>query len=144
MLRISQIGTCKMRECEVTFVIREANCQWDGLQLLSEQIPLVQEQNHCCRDKEAGVADFSKETERLLHPVLALVLIEALIVLAHSSDEQNSIDIVETVDPLPALVTLATNIKKSIMERHKNIINMKVSDDSRVKYIYIYIYIYIT
>ena len=62
------------------------------------------------------VANRIEEGERFLHAVDALVLIEHLVVLAQSNQEDQCSDVFEAMDPFLSLRPLTANIKEAVGE----------------------------
>jgi len=60
---------------ETTSVLREATCDVHALDLLSEDIVLVQEEDHAHVLEPHRITDFIKEFERLVHAIHTLVLV---------------------------------------------------------------------
>lgn len=87
----------------------------DG-QLLLEAINLVEEENDGGLGEPAGVADGVEEGKSLLHTVDGLVFEEQLVVLGDGDEEENRGDILEAVNPLLTLGTLATDIEHAVGE----------------------------
>lgn len=79
--------------------------------LLLKQVLLVQEQDHAGVLEPPTVADLVEQVQRLVHAVLARLLVQHLVVLGDGSHKDDRCDIVKAVDPLFALVALATDVK---------------------------------
>mmetsp|Transcript_19673 Transcript_19673/g.59581 ORF Transcript_19673/g.59581 Transcript_19673/m.59581 type:complete len:428 (+) Transcript_19673:298-1581(+) len=78
--------------------------------LFCEEILLVEEEDHARLREVAVVADLVEELERLRHAVRVGILEELLVVLREGRHEDHGSHIVEAVDPLLALVPLATHV----------------------------------
>mmetsp|Transcript_1604 Transcript_1604/g.2830 ORF Transcript_1604/g.2830 Transcript_1604/m.2830 type:complete len:366 (-) Transcript_1604:303-1400(-) len=115
--RRSNLGVRSAKVNGRTHVISETrfrtiiNTKGNLSELLTEEVLLVEEENHGSLTKEGRVADFVKENDGLIDAVHGVVFEEVLVVLVDCSDKDHSSDIVESVDPLLTLVTLATDIK---------------------------------
>lgn len=69
--------------------------KWHLWQLLLEHVNLVQEQDDGCPQEPPRVDDRLEQDERLLHPVLAVLLQQHLVVLAESNTEDDRRDSLE-------------------------------------------------
>jgi hypothetical protein len=87
-----------------------------ALDLVLEQILLVEEQNDGRVDEPLVVADRVEETQRLVHAVGRLVLVQDLVVLAERHAEDDRCDVLEAVDPLLALGALAAHVEQPKVE----------------------------
>lgn len=85
----------------------------DG-QLLLESIDLVEEENDGGLDEPPGVADGVEQSQGFLHTVDGLVLEQQLVVLGDGDQEQDGGDILEAVNPLLSLGSLATNVEHAV------------------------------
>ena len=85
----------------------------DG-QLLLEPVDLVQEQDDGCLDKPPRVADGVEQCEGFLHTVDSLVFEQQLVVLGDGDQEKDRGNVLEAVDPLLSLGTLATNVEHAV------------------------------
>ena len=83
-------------------------------QLLLESVDLVEEENDGRLDEPPGVADGVKERQGLLHSVDRLVLEQQLIVLGDGDQEEDGGDVLEAVDPLLSLRSLATDVEHAV------------------------------
>jgi hypothetical protein len=102
--------------CSLTFVIREIVLHWAYWQLLLETIDLVEEENDGCLDEPPRIADGIEECEGFLHAVDGLVLEEQLVVFRDGNEEKDGGDILEAVNPLLALGSLAADIEHAVRE----------------------------
>lgn len=87
----------------------------DG-QLLLEAIDLVEEQDDGRLDEPPRVADGVEQGEGLLHTVHRLVLEQELVVLGDGDEEEDGRHVLEAVDPLLSLGSLATDIEHAVGE----------------------------
>ena len=106
-----------------TIVVVEADRQVDGLDLLLEEIVLVEEQDDGGLVEPLAVADLLEQRDGLVHAVDALVLVQLLVVLARGDAEDERSDVLEAVNPLLALVSLATDVDHSTRKRIEKIMN---------------------
>src|SRR3990167_8382904 len=86
-----------------TRVLGKAYFGVDRLDFLAEEILFVQKQHYFGLGKELAIANFVKQTDRLVHSVDLLVLKQSLIVLGKRHKEEHSVDGLETVNPLSPL-----------------------------------------
>jgi hypothetical protein len=100
----------------LTFVIREVVLHRAYWQLLLETIDLVEEEDDGRLDEPSRVADGIEECEGLLHTVDCLVLEEQLIVFRDGNKEKNGGDVLEAVNPLFPLGSLAADIEHAVGE----------------------------
>uniref|UniRef100_A0A671G7G1 Uncharacterized protein n=1 Tax=Rhinolophus ferrumequinum TaxID=59479 RepID=A0A671G7G1_RHIFE len=96
------------------------NFRFPSKDFLSEQVLLVEEQNH--RDGSPHppvVPDALEEVQSLLQAVGLVVLPDDHVVAAagHHEDDGSHIFSTETLDPFAALITLATHVKHAAGER---------------------------
>lgn len=99
-----------------TLVVGEVVLHRADGQLLLEAINLVEEQNDRRLDEPSGVTDAVEQSQSLLHTVDRLVLEQELIVFRNSHEEKDGSDVLETMNPLLPLGSLATNIEHAIGE----------------------------
>lgn len=104
------------RKESLTIVVGEAHRKRNATNLLSEEIGLVEEEDECSVAEPGAVQNLVKEQERLLHPVLRVILAERLVVLAQTGAEQHCCHTVKAVNPLPPLTTLAPHIQHAELE----------------------------
>ena len=78
--------------------------------LLSKDVLLVKEQHNGRVGKGPVVANRPEEVQCLDHPVRTLGLGQGLVVLGECRNENDGVDMVETIDPLTPLGPLATNV----------------------------------
>lgn len=97
-----------------TLVIREVVLHGADGQLLLEAVDLVEEENDRGLDEPAGVADRVKQGESFLHTVDGLVLEQQLVVLGDGDQEEDGGDILEAVNPLLTLRSLATHVEHAV------------------------------
>mmetsp|Transcript_17333 Transcript_17333/g.51777 ORF Transcript_17333/g.51777 Transcript_17333/m.51777 type:complete len:342 (+) Transcript_17333:168-1193(+) len=93
-----------------TIIVGERNLKIMFLDLLLEQITLVQEENNRCACEPSTVADFVEQLQRFMHTVDSLIFIQSLVVLTEGHEENHSSHVLETMNPLLSLTTLATHI----------------------------------
>lgn len=89
---------------------------------LTEDVDLVEEENHGCAGEPLAVADRVKEHQGFLHLIRIFVFDEARIVTGERDAEEDSGDIFKAVDPLFAFGSLTTHVKDaidSILERER-------------------------
>lgn len=82
--------------------------------LLLETIDLVQEENDRGLDEPPGVADRVEQGQGFLHTVDCFVFEEQLVILGDGDEEQNGSNVLEAVNPLLSLGSLATNVKHAV------------------------------
>lgn len=99
-----------------TFVVGEVILHRADRQLLLKPVDLVEEENDGCLDEPPRVADRIEEGKSLLHAIDRLVLEQQLVVLGDGDQEQNSSDVLEAVNPLLPLGSLATNVEHPVSE----------------------------
>ena len=81
-------------------VFWEADGEWNVLDLLGEDVPLVEEEDDRSVAEPLVVTDLVEEAERLLHTVGGVVFVQFLVVRADSIAEDHCRDILEAVHPL--------------------------------------------
>lgn len=84
---------------------------------------LVEEQDDGGLVEPLAVADLLEQRDGLVHAVDALVLVQLLVVLARGDAEDERSDVLEAVNPLLALVSLATDVDHSTRKRIEKIMN---------------------
>lgn len=82
-----------------------------GQHLLSQQVLLVEEQNHGDGAQPSVVPDALEEVQRLLQTVGLVVLADDHVVAAAGHHEDDGSHVVEALDPLAALIALAAHIE---------------------------------
>jgi hypothetical protein len=102
------------------FVIGEVVLHRANGELLLETIDLVQEENDGGLDEPPGVADGVEQGQGFLHTVDGLVFEEKLVILGNGDEEQNGGDILEAVNPLLTLGSLATDVEHAVCEVTNN------------------------
>jgi hypothetical protein len=103
-----------------TIVVGEVVLHWADGKLLLEPIDLVEEKNDRGLDEPPGVADGIEKGKSFLHTVDRLVFEKQLVVLGNSDQKENGRDVLEAVNPLLTLRSLATNIEHSVCELADN------------------------
>lgn len=103
-----------------TLVVGKVVLHWADGQLFFEPIDLVQEQNYRRLDEPPGVANRVEEGQCFLHSVDGLIFKQQLIVLGNGDEEQNSSHVLEAMDPLLTLRSLATHVEHAICEITNN------------------------
>mmetsp|Transcript_16373 Transcript_16373/g.26855 ORF Transcript_16373/g.26855 Transcript_16373/m.26855 type:complete len:342 (+) Transcript_16373:165-1190(+) len=93
-----------------TTVVVKAALHVDAFDLLFKEIAFVEEEDDGGVAKPLAVANLVKERDGLVHAVDALVLVELHVVLTESDAEDERRDVLEAVDPLLALVSLASDV----------------------------------
>ena len=63
------------------------------------------------------IPDGAEQIERLPHPVLRTILSKHHVVTAAVGNEDDGCDIIETLDPLASLISLASYIKHAVCVR---------------------------
>jgi len=94
-----------------TRVVLKIARQGIDAELLAEDVGLVEEEDNGRVEEPARVYNVVKELEGLEQAVLALLLGEALVVLAQGDTEDHRRDILKAMDPLLALAALARDIE---------------------------------
>ena len=97
-------------ESLVAFLASAVHAHWNGLEFFTEEVVLVEEENHARILKVLEVAHLVKEEDSFVHAVHLVVLIQELVVLGYRNNENDSSNRIEAVNPLFSLVALATNI----------------------------------
>jgi len=97
-------------------VLGEVQLQRDGLDLLSEQVSLVEEEDHGRLAEPARVANLLEQVERLHDTVRVLVLVQHLVVLADGGHEQHGGHVLEAVDPAPQKTTHMDRISRLLLQ----------------------------
>ncbi len=93
-----------------TGVIIETAFHVDTLDLFFKEIAFVEKEDDGGVSKPLTVADLVKEGDGFVHAVDTFVLVKLHVVLAEGDAEDEGRDILEAVDPLFALVSLATDV----------------------------------
>lgn len=110
---VEDVVTCR-GVVGTTLVVREVVLHGADRQLLLEAIDLVQEENDGSLDEPSRVANRVEQCQGLLHTVHRLIFEEQLVVLRNGDQEKNRCHVLEAVDPLLTLRTLATNIEHPV------------------------------
>lgn len=86
----------------------------DLLDLLTEEIFLVKEEDDWDGREPLAVANLVKKLQAFVHAVRFFVLIERQVVLTHGDEEEHGCHVLEAMDPLLTLRTLSADIYNAV------------------------------
>ena len=100
----------------LTLIVWEVVLHRANGKLLLEPVDLVEEKNDGGLDEPPRIANRVEKCQGFLHTVDGLIFKEQLIVFRNSDQEEDSGDVLEAMDPLLPLRTLATDVEHAIRE----------------------------
>lgn len=97
-----------------TLIVGEVVLHGADGQLLLEAVDLVEEENDRGLNEPARVANRVEQGKGFLHAVDSLILEQQLVVLGDGDQEENGGDVLEAVNPLLTLGSLATDVEHAV------------------------------